>query len=94
MCYNVGCAIFADPKVVTTEKITGRGRLYSHELPFRIEGYGVEGGDFYLLDTENKLKIDEASKLNVVVYTNKKSLEFEVPVKDVMAWDDFEVCLD
>lgn len=81
-------------EVEVTEKITDRGRLYSHELPFKVEGYGVEGGEFYLLDKDNKLKIDEVSTLTVIVCTNKKNIEFEIPIKDVLMWDDFEVCLE
>lgn len=81
-------------EVEVAEKITDRGRLYSHELPFKVEGYGVEGGEFYLLDKDNKLKIDEVSTLTVIACTNKKNIEFEIPIKDVLMWDDFEVCLE
>ena len=48
-----------DGKIITTETITDRGRLYSHELPFRIDGSGAEGGNFYLLDRKDKLTIED-----------------------------------
>lgn len=83
-----------DGKTESTQKITDKGRLYSHELPFRVEGYGVEGGDFHILDKEDKLKISGYSTLKVIVCTNKKNIEFEIPVNDIFSWDDFDVCLD
>lgn len=83
-----------DGERVVSEKITDRGRLYSHELPFRVDGDGCEGGEFYLLDTNNDLKLDTVDNIDVELYTNKKKVKLTVSIKQVETWDDFEVCLD
>lgn len=79
---------------VITEEITGIGRLYSHELPFRLDGYAIEGGYFYLLDADNVLKIDNGVPLDVEIYTNKKVIKAKVKFMDIKTWKEFEICLD
>lgn len=76
------------------EVITDRGGLYSHELPFRIDGYGIEGGNFYLVDEENKLNINNFPLLDVIIYTNKKPVKLKVKIKNVMSWGDCDIRYD
>lgn len=81
-----------DGSQITSEKIVGTGNLYSHPFPFRIDGDGVEGGYFYLLDAQDILEICDNTHIEAKIYTNKKIINLNIRIREVKSWDDVEIC--
>lgn len=53
-------------------------RLYSHEIPFRIDGLGVDSGYFGVWDLEEAEILNNISEIEITVNTNRGRIKKKV----------------